>query len=255
MIKISSVILTKNEENNIVDCIESVNWCDEIIVVDDKSEDRTIEIINNLKNDKITIFTRELNNDFSSQRNFGLEKARGKWVLFADSDERVTKALEDEINDVTFDYGRVQKLNGYYVKRTDFLWGKELRYGDTGNIKLLRLARRDAGSWEGKVHEVWKIKGEVGTLKNPIYHYPHQSISTFLEEINFYTDLKAQELHAQGKHVYWLSIISYPLGKFLYNYILKKGFLDGMDGFIFVLMMSFHSFLVRGKLWMLWNKK
>jgi glycosyltransferase involved in cell wall biosynthesis len=254
-IKLSVVILAKNEENRIVDCIDSVLWCDEIILVDDKSNDRTVEIVESLKNKKIKIFTRSLDNDFSKQRNFGLEKAKGEWVIFLDADEIITNNLSEEINDVIYDYGRIQKLNGYFVKRRDFMWEKELRYGETGSISLLRLAKRDAGRWMGKVHEVWKTEGNVGMLNNPIYHYPHRTIIKFLNEIDFYTDLRAQELYAKGNHVYWYSIIFYPIGKFLLNFILKRGFLDEVPGFIFAVLMSFHSFLVRGKLWLLWKKE
>lgn len=253
--KLSAVILTKNEENNIVDCIESVLWCDEIIVVDDVSQDRTVEIVNNLRDAKIIVFTRPLENDFSAQRNYGLEKARGEWVLFIDSDERVTEGLKNEIQYVTSSQNLLQqKLRGFYIRRADVMWSKKLKYGETGNIRLLRLVKKDAGKWIGKVHEVWKVRGKVGQLKNPLYHYPHQSISEFLQEVNFYTDLRAKELFDNGVKVYWISVITYPLGKFLFNFILKRGFLDGLEGFVFALMMSFHSFLVRGKLWFLWNE-
>ena len=92
-IKLCVIILTKNEENNIVDCIESVNFADEIFIIDDFSEDKTIDIVKNLRNSKIKIFQHHLNNDFSSQRNFGLSKAIGEWVLYVDADERVLERL------------------------------------------------------------------------------------------------------------------------------------------------------------------
>lgn len=252
---ISAVILTKNEENNIIDCLESLLWCDEIVIVDDESRDRTLEIIKNLKNENIEIFTRPLENNFSAQRNFGLSKANGEWVLFVDADERIPNALQGEIGYVTYDYGREQKLHGYFVKRRDVMWGKELNYGESGNIKLLRLARKNSGVWEGKVHEVWKVKGKTGELRNPLMHYPHQSITEFMREINFYTDIRAQELFQKRTRVYWWSIIMYPLGKFLLNYFVRRGLLDGIQGFVFAVLMSFHSFLVRGKLWRLLDKE
>lgn len=249
---ISAVILTKNEEKNIVDCLESIMWCNEIIVIDDNSQDRTVEIIKNLKNEKINILTRPLENDFSTQRNFGHKRAREEWVLFIDADERVTEGLRYEIEYLLSSENLLeQKMRGFYVRRIDVMWGKELRYGEMGNVKLLRLAKRNAGKWEGKVHERWKIEGLIGKLKNPFLHYPHQTISELLKEINFYTDIRARELHRQVIRAYWTSIILYPLGKFLLNYFLKKGFLDGIPGLIIAIMMSFHSFLVRGKLWFL----
>jgi len=251
---ISAIILTKNEEKNIVDCLETLSFCEEIIVIDDNSGDRTAEVTKNLKNKKISIFTHYLNNDFSFQRNFGLSKAKGDWVLFVDADERVSDELKNEIIDVTTQNDRRGKLNGYFIRRRDFIWGMELKHGETGNIKLLRLAKRGAGRWERKVHEKWKVKGEIGQLKNPLMHYPHRSIDEFLQEINFYTDIRAKELYDQNVHTSWFAIVAYPLGKFLLNYLVKKGFVDKTQGLIIAIIMSFHSFLVRGKLWFMNSK-
>lgn len=246
---ISAVVLTKDEENSIIDCLESLNWCHEIIVVDDFSQDRTIEIINNLKNKKITVFRRALNKDYSKQRNFGLSKANYEWILFVDADERVSPTLRDEILKATSERNN---YDGYFIKRRDFIWGKELRYGETGNIKLLRLAKKNEGWWRGRVHEAWEVKGNIGQLNASLAHYPHQTITEFLREINFYTDIRAKELFDNGTKASWLSIILYPKAKFILNYFLKLGFLDGIEGLIMAILMSFHSFLVRSKLWKLW---
>lgn len=248
---ITAIILTKNEERNIVDSLKSLKWCNEIIIIDDYSVDNTIKIAQDLG---AKVFKHSLNDDFSKQRNFGLSKARGEWVLFVDADERVTENLKTEISHLTTDSGRTKQLNGYFIKRKDFMWGRELKHGETGKIKLLRLAKRDSGKWEGKVHEEWKVEGKVGQLKNPLYHYPHQSITKFLQEINFYTDLRAKELYDQKIHTSWIAIIAYPLGKFLLNYLVKKGFLDKTQGLCIAIIMSFHSFLVRSKLWSMNNK-
>lgn len=250
---ITTVVLTKNEERNILNCLKSLKWCEEIIVIDDNSQDRTIELINSLRNKKIYIFKNSLNDDFSRQRNFGLSKAKKEWVLFVDADERVSKSLKNEIIDLTTQSDRIKQLNGYFIKRIDFMWGKELKYGETGDIKLLRLAKRDSGKWERKVHEKWKVKGATGELKNPMLHYPHQTISEFLRKINFYAELRSRELYEENTRVHYLSIISYPLGKFVMNYFIKGGFKDGVKGAIIAILMSLHSFLVRAKLWLLWT--
>ncbi len=248
---ISAVVIARNEENNIIDCLESLNWCDEIIVVDDFSEDRTFEIINNLNNKKITVFRHALNRNYSKQRNFGLSKANYEWILFVDADERVSQSLRDEIVKVTS--GR-SKYDGYFIKRRDFIWGKELRHGETGNIKLLRLAKKGQGEWNYRVHERWEVKGDIGQLDAFLAHYPHPTISEFLREINFYTDIRANELFDNGTKTSWLSIILYPKIKFLLNYFLKLGFLDGIQGLMMAVFMSLYSFLVRGKLWRLWQR-
>lgn len=250
---ISVIVITKNEEQNIERCLNSVKWCDEIIIIDDKSSDKTVEIA---KKYNAAVYTHALNEDFSSQRNFGLSKARGDWILFVDADEIVSDALTFEISNaihqLTDDV--LRRFSGFSIERKDFLWGKELRYGDSG-VRLVRLAKKKAGVWEGKVHEVWKVKGITGKLKNPIIHYPHQTVSEFLGEINFYTSIRAQELFSKKITVYWWSIFAYPLIKFIVNYFLKRGFLDGIHGLILAIIMSFHSFLVRGKLWLIWDKK
>ncbi len=244
---ISAIILTKDEEENIGKCLESVKWCDEMIIVDDKSSDRTVEIA---KKYKAAVYTNFLDNDFSAQRNFGLSKANNDWVLFVDSDELISDALAYEIsNAINLGDQNLPGFNGYYLKRTDFLWGKQLRYGETGNIKFLRLAKKNCGFWEGAAHEKWKIKGRVGSLVNPLLHFPHRTLEEFLKEINFYTDLRAADLYKKKAKVYWWTIIAYPKTKFILNYFIRGGFLDGLPGLVFAIVMSFHSFLVRGKLW------
>ena len=248
---LSAVVLTKDEEKHIVDCLESISFCDEIIVIDDNSQDRTVEIAKKMG---LKSFAHSLNNDFSEQRNFGLSKSSCEWVLFVDADERIPENLKKEITSLISSSGRDIKVNGYFLMRQDVLWGKKLEHGEVGNIKLLRLARKDFGRWEGKVHETWNINGKMGSLKNAILHYPHENVSEFLKEINYYTTIRASELHKSSITVSWYDILLYPIGKFILNYFFKLGFLDGIPGLIVAIIMSFHSFLVRGKLWQLQNK-
>ena len=246
--KISAVVLTRNEEKNIEECIKTLSFFDEIIIVDDNSEDKSLEIIRGLGDKRIKIYQRALRGDFSAQRNFALEKTRNDYVFFIDADERITQLLEEELKllDNLFD--------GYLVKRTDFIWGKELRYGESGNIYLLRLGNKTKGQWRGKVHETWNITGKTRKLRNDLKHYPHQSVNAFLRELNYYTDLRANELYEKGVKSSFLKIILYTKAKFITDYVIKQGFRDGVQGFLMAIFMSFHSFLTRGKLWLLWNK-
>jgi glycosyltransferase involved in cell wall biosynthesis len=243
---ISVIILTKNEENNIVDCLESVSFCDEIIIIDDFSTDRTLQVVKNF-NLRVKIFQRKLEGDFSAQRNFGLTKAKNDWILFVDADERLSNGLKGEIMD--FISAKNKSCDGFYIQRKDIIWGKELNHGELGKIKLLRFAGKNKGVWKGKVHETWNINGSIGNFKMPLFHYPHQSIADFLKEINYYTDLRAKELYAKGVKTNGYKVVLYPMGKFTQNYFLKLGFLDGIEGLVFAIMMSLHSFLVRAKLW------
>lgn len=245
---ISVAILTKNEEKNIKRCLESVKWCDEIIIIDDNSSDETIQIA---KKYKATIYTRNLNNDFSAQRNFAISKAKNEWILFVDGDEIVSDALAYEIsNAIQLKDQNLRNYDGFYIRRSDFIWGKQLKYGETGNMMFLRLAKKGSGLWEGKTHERWKIDGRVGKLINSLLHFPHKNLEEFFKKINFYTDIRAEELKSKNVKAFFWSILVYPLGKFLINFFLKRGFLDGIHGLIVAIIMSFHSFLVRSKLWL-----
>jgi len=253
---ITAIILAKNEEKYITECIKSLSFCDKILIIDDHSKDTTVEVVNKLGNKKIKVISHLLNDDFSQSRNFALEKVQSEWVLSIDADEIISEALAFEISSVISSWtnGVDNNYEGFFIRRIDFIWKRELKYGESGK-KLLRLAKKNAGTWVGKVHEEWKIKGKVGLLNNPIIHYPHQTIEEFLKEINYYTDIRAQELFAKKIKGYWLTILFYPVGKFVVNYFIKRGFLDKIPGLVFAITMSFHSFLVKGKLWLMWNKK
>lgn len=247
---ISAIILTRNEEKNIRACIDSVSWCDEILVIDDCSTDKTREIA---KTSGAKIFSRNLEDDFANQRNFGIDNAKGDWILFIDADERASRPLSFEIQNIIND--PLNTTRGYFIKRIDTMWEKKIMHGESGNVKLMRLGKKEAGRWIGSVHEKWEINGKKDTLKNPLLHFPHQTISEFLQDINHYTNLRANELFFKKNHVYPVSIIIFPLGKFFYNFFLKRGFMDGIPGLVQAVIMSFHSFLVRGKLWLLQERK
>ena len=251
---ISAVVLSHNDEKTIIACLESLSWCDEIIVIDDFSIDKTIDIAKKLG---ARVYQRHLDNDFASQRNFGLSKAKGEWVLFVDSDEVVMESLQNEIKESI----QSTKCNGFYLKRRDFIFGRYLRHGETNRVRLLRLAKKEAGDWVRPVHEVWspyaKASGDknvIGELNEPLEHFPHQNVAQFLEEINRYSTLNARYLFTQKIGVTWWQVVGYPVGKFFLNYFFYLGFLDGTAGAMIAIFMSFHSFLVRAKLWQLWDK-
>ena len=249
--KITAVVLTKNEEQNIQRCLKSIDFCDEIIIVDDYSTDKTLEIIGK----KYKVLQRKLNSDFASQRNFGSSKATNNWVLFIDADEEIGSELKKEI--ILLSQNSNIKENAFYIKRRDFFWGKELKHGELSLIRhigLIRLIRKDSGKWMGTVHEVFHTAVSVGRLNGFLNHYPHPSLKDFINDINHYSSIRAEELYNRGTKTDILEIISFPFGKFIYNYFLSLGFLDGPAGFTYAFMMSFHSFLVRAKLYQLTKK-
>jgi len=257
--KISAVVLTKDEEKNIERCLKSLSFCNEIIVIDDYSTDKTIEKVQSSKfklqiKSKIQIFGKKLNKDFAAQRNFGMSRASNEWILFVDADEVVSKELAKEI--VKLLNGYIVKENAYYIRRRDFFWGKELKYGELRRIRqmgLIRLLKKDSGKWLGNVHEEFKVKSQkskVKSLNSFLNHYPHQTLKEFIQDVNYYSSLRAKKLYNQGKSVNILEIIIWPLGKFISNFLINLGFLDGAAGFAYAFLMSFHSFLVRAKLYM-----
>ncbi len=220
--KISAVILTKGDEKNIDRCLESVDFCDEKLIL--KGEIA----------------------DFSKQRNIGMEKTKHEWILFIDTDEEVTNELKFEIQNLKFEN------SAYYIKRRDFFWGREMKYGETMKIRnrgLIRLVKKNSGNWHGKVHETFIPTGPVGRLNNFLNHYPHQTLKEFIEKINYYSSLRAEELYQAGKRFYLHEVLLLPFFKFILNYFVYFGLLDGVPGFIYAFLMSFHSFLVRAKLY------
>jgi glycosyltransferase involved in cell wall biosynthesis len=248
--RLSAVVLTKGGEE-LADCLKSLQLAEEIIIIVD-SPGVTPLLHDQKGSGKLVVFRRPLSSDFTAQRNFGLEKARGDWVLFLDADERLSPQLSESIEKVL--QLNQNQFNGYRAARRDFLFGHWLRFGESGKIELLRLAKRNAGRWQRPVHETWQVSGPIGQLEGEILHFPHQRVSQFLEEINFYTDLNAQYLFNQKIKVSFWQILFYPLAKFFKDYFLYLGFLDGMAGFLQAVLMSLHSFLTRAKLWFLWQK-
>jgi len=191
---LSVVILTKNEEDNIKDCLERVKFADETIVIDDNSDDKTTQIAKKLG---AKVYKRDLADDFAKQRNFGLKKAEGKWVLFVDADERVPPQLAREIIQLVND--PLGQYSGFYLKRTDYIWGKKLTHGEVGSLSLLRLARRLGGKWRRPVHEVWEVIGRKRSLKNPILHFPHPNLTEFITSVNWHSSLHARANLEEGK--------------------------------------------------------
>ncbi len=248
MTKLSAVILTKNEEANIERCLKSVQWADEIVVLDDYSTDATREIA---KRYGAKVIEHALEGNFAQQRNFGLKQANNEWVVFLDADEVVSEALAKELaNAITSDL-----INGFMVKRVDYWHEKELKGGEWGNMWLLRLGRKGSGQWKRKVHEYWDINDNVGKLKNSLQHFPHQTIREFVNSINFHSQLHAIENERERKNPSYFRVLLSPFAKFIQNFILRGGYRDGVHGFVFSILMSFHSFLAWNELWLKKNSK
>jgi len=241
---ISGVILTKNSQETIRTAIESLHFCEEIIVIDDFSIDETVKLAKKLG---ARVYKRHLKNDFSSQRNFALSKAKYSWVFFIDSDECADEMLRREIVE------RVghEKMSGYFVYRKNYWHGKELKCAEFGRTKILRLAKRNAGKWKRRVHEYWDIDGECGELSSPLNHYLHKSVSGIVDVLNFQSGIHSRENIREKKQFFLVKAICFPPLKFIRNYVFWGGWRDGMHGFILAIFMSFHSFLAWSESWRL----
>jgi hypothetical protein len=170
--------------------------------------------------------------DFAEARNRLLKTAASSWVFFVDTDEVVSDGLKKEIKDLD-----PKGYYGFYIKRKIIFLGKEI-----GEDKVLRLAKKDAGRWERKIHEAWKVKGKVGTLKNYIIHNTASDLHSYIEKMNNYSDIHARENLKEGKKVNLFRMIFYPKAKFIQNVLAGRGF-------VFSMLMSFHSFLGWAKQW------
>jgi len=246
---ISLLLLTKNEEDNIKTNFNWLKKCpniNEIVVVDDFSNDATISQLKKLAtpNLKIKIFKRKLNNNFSQQRIFALSKTKNNRVFWLDADETPSPQLIKFLASYNF-----ASKNSFSFKRLDFFIGHKLKHGEPGKLKFIRFFDKRYGLFEHPVHELWISRQPIISLSLSIYHYPHKSLSAFLQKINYYSDIRAQELYSQKTKTNLLQILFYPSIKFFQNYVLKLGFLDSTPGLIMALFMSLHSFLVRAKLW------
>ncbi len=243
---ITAVVLTKSNEEIFYKCLKSLSFCQEVLVIDDYSKDKTTKIA---KEFNAKVYQRKLAGNFSDQRNFGLSKAKGDWILFVDSDEEISVNLKEEIQK------KINKKNidGFYFKRLDKFLGRDLKHGETQYVRLLRLARKGKGKWIGRVHEIWNVKGRTELFDNPLTHNRSLTIGQLLERINNYSSLRAGELFEAKIKTNIFLIIFYPLAKFFQNYILRFGFLDGVQGLIMAFMMCLHSFMVRSKLWVMQN--
>ncbi|MDD5085529.1 MAG: glycosyltransferase family 2 protein [Candidatus Omnitrophica bacterium] len=233
MNRLSVVIITLNEEGNIRRCLESVRWADEIVLVDSYSTDKTLD---KARAFSPRVFQRRFDN-FASQKNFALEKARFDWVLSVDADEVVDQSLKEEIR---AKLSLAEPYDGYCMPRRNYFLGKELRHGGIGEDLQLRLFRKDKARFANLVHERVTVNGKVEELKNPIYHYSFETMDDYFRKFRQYTTLEAALLKEENKKVTLLDIYLKPYLRFIYTYFIKLGFLDGFKGFFFYVLSSLY---------------
>lgn len=225
--KISGLIITHNEEKNIHEVLECFDFCDEIIIVDSFSDDRTLDIAQTFP--KVKIIQNKFEN-FTKQRNLALDNAKKDWVLFLDGDERITPELRQEI---IATLNSPNPKDAYYFYRKFFFEGRPIHYSGTQNDKNFRLFRKSKTRYieDKKVHETLDIKENIGVLKNKLLHYSVNDAVSYRQKMLHYGELKGQELFDKGKKYSLITQWAKTIFKFFKSYILKLGFLDGSDGF------------------------
>lgn len=229
--KISALIICRNEEKNIEDCLKSVLWCDEIVVIDAFSTDRTIEIAEKFTEN---IFQNEWKG-FAEQRKFALTKADSEWILSIDADERITKELESEIR-LILSADNIDE-DGFEIPRKSFFLSNWIKHGGWYPNYQLRLFKKNkAEVTERLVHESYTVSGKTKRLKEDILHFTVTSLTDFVNKINAYSDLSALEKSGREK-IGFIEILIYPGIAFFSQYILKGNFLDGIAG---LMVSKFH---------------
>lgn len=254
MNNLSLLLLTKNESENLKEWggwINKLTNLDEIIVIDDFSTDDTKKILKTFNSEKfsVKIFSRKLNDDFSSQRNFGISKCKNDWILSLDADEIPTTQTIEFINNLKPIIG-----HNYTFKRNIVYLGHKIYFGQCINDMPIKLFNKNEGQYINPVHEIWSSSAESIDTHQVVNHFSIKNLYLFLEKINHYSSIRANQLFMDGHRPQLWEIILYPKLKFLNLYFFRLGFLDGTAGIILSLVMSLNSFLIRAKLWHLSQK-
>ena len=242
--KLTVTVITHNEAAHIAAALDSVAWADEIIVIDSGSTDGTAEIA---RQKATRVIVRDWPG-YSAQKNFAADQAAHDWVLSLDADERVTPALAEEIRSILH---RGPDAKGYRIKRVSFYLGRWIRTTDWYPDYQLRLYDRRAGRWNGlRIHESFRLSdGQPTLLSGEIEHYAYRDISHHLKKIDAYTTLIAQQWREEGRRTSMLAMALHPKFAFFRNYILRRGFMDGVPGLIVSVLNSYYVFLKLAKLW------
>ncbi len=249
MAKLSVVTIALNEERNIVECLESVRWADELIVVDSGSLDNTVDLAQRFPAKVMQMEWR----GYGATKNEALQHATGDWVLWLDADERVTPELAAEIKQRIREDDK--SVAGYTVARRAYFLGKWIKHSGWYPSRVTRLFRRSSGKFsETKVHERLLLDGVTADLHNDLLHYTDPDLHHYFEKFNRYTSLAAEDLQAAGKPFSLYDVIVRPPFVFFKMFIMRLGFLDGIHGFVLSVASMSYVFVKYAKLWELQKK-
>lgn len=249
--KLSVVINTFNEENNIERSIKSVSWADEILVCDMYSDDNTAVLAKKL-GAKI-IFHKRVG-FVEPARNFVISKAEGDWILVLDADEEIPDGLKDKIKEIISKDGVVTHVE---IPRLNIIFGKTLKAAMWWPDYNIRLFKKSTVNWSNKIHSKPKTEGQGLRLPElerlAIIHHHYENISQFLLRLNRYTSVQAKELKDSGYEFDWRDLFTKPLGEFLSRFFANRGFEDGLHGLALSLLQAFSHLVMYLKVWELRN--
>jgi glycosyltransferase involved in cell wall biosynthesis len=242
--KISACVMTFNEEQKIRRCLRSVAWCDEIVVLDSFSTDRTVEICRE--------FTSRVNQHdwlgYVAQRNLVRSMATHPWILFLDADEEVSPALRDEII-AQFEHG-TDPYVGFEFPRQVYYIGRWICHGEWYPDVKLRLFARVHGRTEGQEpHDKVVVQGIVKRLQSPLWHYTYDDIADHIATLNRFSTITARQRYVEESPFLWRDLLVRPLFRFIKAYFLRAGFRDGAHGFVIAVTSAFGVFVKYAKLW------
>jgi len=247
---LTSIVITKNEEKMLEDCLLSIKFSDEIIVVDTGNTDDTNDIAKKYQ----ARVVKSKGRDYSQFRNDGLKEAHGDWILYIDADERVTPLLKNEIQEkIRSD----SETSAFAFLRKNIFLGKHLQHGGWGNDYVIRLFRKDKlKGYKGKLHEQPEFAGNMEKLENELTHISHRNLSSMLLKTLEFTDYEARlRLEANHPPVVWWRFLRVMFGEFWLRFIKLSAWRDGVEGIIDGLFQVFNTFIIYARLWELQHKK
>ncbi len=241
---LSIIIIAKNEEKKLPDCLESVKWADEIVLVDNDSIDKTLEIAQKYG----ARIIEHKKGSFSDWRNAGLKAARGKWVFYIDADERAPEKLKDELLGIV---GKNRGPMAYAVPRRNFILGKEFKHSGQWQDYQMRFFKKSAlKGYKNDLHELAEFEGEQGYLKEPLIHLKHETLSGMIARTNDWSLIEAKLLLESGHPpMAWWRFIRIMMTELWARLIKEGGMLDGMEGIIYSIYQMWSKFITYGKLW------
>lgn len=240
---LSVIITTYNEQINVAECIESVSWADEILLVDSFSTDQTVEIARRYP---IKILQREYFGS-AAQKNWAIDRVEHDWVLIIDADERVPEPLAREVLSVL---ATVPSVHGFYIRRENVFIDRVIRHSGWSTDKVVRLFRRDKGRYPNRrVHADLEIEGAVPVLRNAFLHYTFRTFDQYFPKFLNYAEWGAAQAFRDGRRAGLAELVFRPWWRFFRTYVLQLGFLDGMHGFVLCNLQAFGVFLKYARLW------